>query len=366
MPNSSNIAQLIQGAANVVRQQDLRSVLLETVATAMELTGAQYGALGVIGDHGTLVEFHHLGLDPGIAKNVGSLPKGSGVLGTLIHKSETVRIEKISDHPDSVGFPLHHPEMGAFLGVPVRLGDAVYGNLYLTEKENGFTSEDEEVVEALAVVAGSAVSSERLHARLRNVAVVEDRERIARDLHDAIIQDLFAVGLSLQGLGMRVDDNSTQAAIEDAVQRLDEAITSLRQFIFGLRPAIWSNRHLHTELGEALRQLSDPYSAEVKLALSDVGSLNDDTFDHLIAMTRELVSNALRHGDPTLVHVSLDRFGEAIEVLVSDDGTGFDQTTQRRGMGLGNLRERAEAVGADLTIDSTPGTGTKASIRVNS
>lgn len=365
MTDPSNIAGLIQGAANVVRQEDLRSVLFETVATAMSLTGAQYGALGVIGEHGTLVEFHHLGLEPGVAKEIGPLPTGGGVLGTLIHETETVRIDKISDHPDSFGFPANHPEMDSFLGVPVRLGDSVYGNLYLTEKTGGFSASDQDVVEALAIVAGSAVSSERLHARLRSVAVVEDRERIARDLHDAIIQDLFAVGLSLQGLGMRVEDVPTRSALEDAVHRLDEAITSLRQFIFGLRPAVWSDRHLHAELADALGQLSAPYSAQLNLDLCDVGTIDHELLDHLIAMARELVSNALRHAQPSTVHVSIDRFGEVIELLISDDGSGFDQDIATHGMGLGNLDERARAVGATLKIDSAEGQGTKASIRVS-
>lgn len=363
-PNATSVASLVQGAANVVRQEDLRSVLLETVATAMALTGAKYGALGVIGDHGTLVEFHHLGLKSGEAKKIGPLPTGGGVLGTLIHRAETVRIPKISEHTDSLGFPEHHPAMNTFLGVPVRMGDEVFGNLYLTEKAEEFTDEDQTIVEALAVVAGSAISSERLHARLRSVAVVEDRERIARDLHDAIIQDLFAVGLSLQGLGMSVEDKHTAAALEDAVVRLDEAITSLRQFIFGLRPSIWSDRSLHSELADDLHRLSSPYSAKVNLQLRDVGQVESDLVDHLLAMVSELASNALRHGRPNELIVSLDRFGEEIEIMVEDDGTGFDPDKPSKGMGRRNLEERASQIGAKLTVVSEPGNGARASVRV--
>jgi len=364
-PNSSSVAALVQAAASVVRQADLRSVLLETIGTAMKLTGAKYGALGVIGDHGTLVEFHHLGLKPNEAANIGPLPTGGGVLGTLIHRAETVRIPEISEHTDSLGFPEHHPEMHTFLGVPVRMGEQVFGNLYLTEKAEEFTLEDQTIVEALAVVAGSAISSERLHARLRSVAVVEDRERIARDLHDAIIQDMFAVGLSLQGLGMRVEDSQTTAALEDAVVRLDEAITSLRQFIFGLRPSIWSDRSLHSELADDLNQLSSAYSTNLKLHLRDVGHIDSDLVDHLLAMVRELASNALRHARPTELIVSLDRFGEEIEIIVEDDGVGFDTAKLSNGMGRRNLEERASQIDAKYIVVSEPGGGARASVRVS-
>lgn len=363
MTDTASISDLIQGAANVVRQEGLRAVLLETVETAMSLTGARYGALGVIGEHGVLADFYHVGLAPGTAKRIGPLPTGRGVLGTLIQKSQTVRLKRIQDHVDSFGFPEHHPEMESFLGVPVRLADQVYGNLYLTEKPGGFTEEDEHIVESLAIIAGSAVSSARLNARMHKVAVVEDRERIARDLHDAIIQDLFAVGLSLQGLGMRVRDDPTREALEDAVQRLDEAISSLRQFIFGLRPPLWADRSLHTELGEMLDQLSAPHSAALQLELSDVGSLEGDLIDQLVQIVRELGSNALRHAHATELLVSLDRFGDDICIGVTDNGIGFDPATVERGMGLDNLQARAIQIDASIDIVSEAGRGTEVTIR---
>ena len=132
--------------------------------------------------------------------------------------------------------------MTTFLGVPVRAGDSVFGNLYLTEKAGGFTQDDEQLVEALAAIAGSAIASLRLQQKLRRLAVVEDRERIARDLHDAIIQDLFAVGLVLQGLASRMDEPHDRHDMEEAVERLDSAITELRRFIFDLKPPVWHDR----------------------------------------------------------------------------------------------------------------------------
>ena len=154
----------------------------------------QYGALGVIGEHGTLVEFLHAGMEPRIVAKIGAPPKGHGVLGTITKAGKTIRLDDISEHPDSVGFPEHHPEMEAFLGVPVTVAGEVYGNLYLTGKEGGFTDAGRGRRRRSRRDRGVGAANGALQRRLRRVAVIEDRERIARDLHDAIIQDLFAVG----------------------------------------------------------------------------------------------------------------------------------------------------------------------------
>ena len=157
MPPNLDLTALIAAASEVVGESDLVDVLNKTVETAMQLTGAQYGAMGVIGEHGTLIEFLHQGMDSEVAAKVGPLPTGKGVLGALIRDAQPIRLDRISEHPDSYGFPDHHPVMDSFLGVPIRLGDQVFGNLYLTEKDGGpFTEDDERVVASLALVAGSS------------------------------------------------------------------------------------------------------------------------------------------------------------------------------------------------------------------
>ena len=132
---------------------------------------------------------------------IGDLPEGHGILGLLILDAQPLRLPDLREHPDSSGFPPHHPPMRSFLGVPVRVRDEVFGNLYLTDKTTAevFTDVDEELVVGLAAAAGVAIENARLHARVQEFALVEDRERIARDLHDTVIQRLFATGLSLQG-----------------------------------------------------------------------------------------------------------------------------------------------------------------------
>ena len=228
-------------------------------------TGARYGAVGIIGEHGTLVDFIPVGMDEDDIKRISHYPRGTGVLGTIARHGVTLRLDEVSDHPDSVGFPENHPLMHTFLGVPVRVGERVFGNLYLAEKPGGFTADDETTAELLAVTAGAAVATLRLQERLRRAALQEDRERIARDLHDSIIQDLFAIGLSLQtAMGhIEHDTETVQSRMSDAVDRLDDTISSLRRYIFDLRPPVWARLSLSTELRRLVTELSEPYGVEV-------------------------------------------------------------------------------------------------------
>jgi signal transduction histidine kinase len=356
---ASRLAQMVEGAAAVAGQTDLTAVLWTTVETAMDLTGATYGALGVIGEHGTLIQFLHVGIDPDLTARIGDPPRGRGVLGTITRVATTVRVDRLSDHPDYVGFPDSHPTMETFLGVPIKIGDSVFGNLYLTEKPAGFTVDDEALVEALAVIAGSAIATARLQRRLRRVAVVEDRERIARDLHDAIIQDLFAVGLSLQALGQSIQDDVARGGLDEAVGRLDDSIAALRRYIFDLRPPVWTRRNLRLELSDMVGQLAGPYGADVEVRVSSgAADLAGTTVDDALQMIREALSNALRHSGASTISVTIEEAADRVLITVSDDGDGFDPTTVQKGMGLDNLRSRADKARGTTTIKTSPGQGT--------
>lgn len=352
---------LVEAAASVAGQVELSTLLRATVQTGMQVTGARYGALGVLGEHGSVVDFVHEGMDPAIARDIGHLPRGSGVLGTITRSDSAVRIDDISHHEDAVGFPDAHPLMTTFLGVPVRVGDRVFGNLYLTDKEGGFTADDEKVVDFLAVTAGTAISTLRMQERLRRAALQEDRERIARDLHDSIIQDLFAVGLGLQAATTRIEEDEpmVRAQLDSAIDKLDDTISALRRYIFDLRPPVWARPSFSSELARLLEELASPHSVEVGLDFDCPPEIPGAPIaDDLFAVIKESVSNALRHARPTAVDVRIVCEGEIVRASISDDGRGFDTDEASDGFGLANMAERIERSHGSLFIDSVPGKGT--------
>jgi signal transduction histidine kinase len=229
--------QLLDTFLAVAAGLDLPAVLDRIVTTAVELVDARYGALGILDPSGTRVdEFVAVGVDDDTRAAIGRLPEGHGILGTLISDARPLRLPDLGQHPDSYGFPPHHPEMRSFLGVPISIRGAPYGNLYLTDKAGGalFTQQDEDLVVALASVAAVAVDNARLHQRVTDLAVLEDRERIARELHDTVIQRLFAIGLSLQASLPMVEDAGAAARLETVVDDLDETVRQVRAVIFDL------------------------------------------------------------------------------------------------------------------------------------
>ena len=202
---------LLQAVLAIGSDLDLEAMLHRIVESAVELVGARYGALGILDEAGVgLAQFLTVGVDDDTHHAIGHLPEGHGILGVLIADPRPLRLPDLRAHPDSFGFPPHHPPMRSFLGVPIKIRDQVFGNLYLTDKVDAaeFSELDEELVVGLASAAAVAVDNARLHVTVQSLALVHDRERIARDLHDTVIQRLFATGLSLQGTVRLVGDNA--------------------------------------------------------------------------------------------------------------------------------------------------------------
>ena len=497
----SETRALLDAVTALSSDLDLGSVLSRIVEVATRLTDAEYGALGVIGPNDTLVEFVTTGLAESTRVQIGDLPHGRGILGLLIHEPETIRLDDLSAHPASVGFPPHHPPMSTFLGVPVRIRGTVFGNLYLTEKRGGasFDDADADLVEALARTAGFVVENARAYglserrrrwletsaelsaalqppvdprsamayvaraaramSRARGVAVVglgharavsvepvdaatidaaldelgmvtdaenhpwqqvgalhalsiplrahlaeggllvalfdepspdvedrellvsladqaalaldraqavenreqlavmTDRERIARDLHDVVIQRLFATGLQLQGISLMADDPRVAARIEASVDELDTTIREIRQTIFelqsreggSLRAALLELAHEYaTVLGFAPRvRTSGPVDTVV----------TDEVQAHVLAVAREALSNAARHASATAVGVEVSVDAHEVVLTVSDDGVGLP--ADRIESGLRNARLRAEELGGGLDLGANTPRGTR-------
>ncbi len=358
--DAEQLKTLVKAAAAVAGAVDLHEVLKTAVEMAQQTTGAKYAALGVRNQHGTLEEFIHAGMSPEMAEHVGSLPIGKGLLGRLITHPETIVVDDLRGHEDFAGFPAHHPIMENFLGVPITAGERVFGNFYLTDKKNGFTRSDETMVEALAAIVGSAVSAAQLNDRIRRMALVEDRERIARDLHDAVIQELFAVGLSLQAMMASITDERMIARVDQAVLGIDEAIDALRGFIFDLRSVGATVIDPDRTVRRLVLRLVANTQIEALIEVNGVNPAEADVFDDALQVIRESVSNAVRHAGAGTIQVIVEGRDDAIRVRVTDDGRGFDPETVSRGMGLDNLAERIRLRGGALDIHTGNGTAVEA------
>ncbi len=508
-PELSGSAQaLLEAVMAISSDLDLRSVLTRIVEAATQLTDAQYGALGVIGSSGDLVEFVTTGIDDDVRAEIGDLPRGRGILGLLIDEPEAIRLDDLSAHPKSTGFPAHHPPMTTFLGVPVRIRGTVFGNLYLTEKHGGapFTPQDELLVEALASAAGFVIENARayglserrrqwleatatltdalqppvelgralrqitqtarsvsgaraaavlglgdgdrkrtvtaddadadrvaaaldaitgtagigagpdplelaadgltavvipLRAQLagngvlvalfdadasrqdieerelltsfadqaalaldraeavsdrEELAVISDRERIARDLHDVVIQRLFATGLQLQGISMLATNPEVLERLEKAVGDLDLTIRDIRGTIFELQ-----NRQtgsLRTELRTLVRDYVPVlgFTPTVRTSGPVDTAVPTRVREQLLPVLREAISNIARHALADQAEIELHVGDREIRLSVVDDGTGFVDGSSESG--LRNARRRATMLGGTLEIGRLEPRGT--------
>jgi signal transduction histidine kinase len=287
---------------------------------------------------------------------IGHTPRGRGILGLLITHPQTVRIADLMTHPASFGFPPGHPPMHSFLGVPVRVRGSVFGNLYLTEKQNEpeFTTEDEELVSSLAAAAGLEIENARMSQQIQQMAVYEDRNRIAQDLHDLVIQSLFATGMTLESIARKAAVPAEDAEkLRSAADELDKTIKQIRQSIYALTSmtdAVTLRRRVMHEVEAYASLLGTTPSITFEGAVDSL--VNDGIAEQLIAVLRELLSNAMRHAQATSLSVSVQVEDSHLVLTVIDNGVGIAQTARRSG--LENLRRRAESLGGVFTAE--PGT----------
>ncbi len=528
---------LIEAGLVLSSELSLPVVLQRIVDLATRLTGARYGALGVTGPGGRIVEFVTAGVSERERAAIGHPPQGHGILGLLIRDPRPLRLARISDDPRAIGFPPGHPVMHSFLGAPLMAHGRVFGNVYLADKEGGaeFSDEDERTLSVLASQAGIAIANARLYedtqrrqrwleavrevtgsilagaestevlrlvarrARelvggdvstivaehegqtdplrvlasdghrademlgaevplrgslsgevvrngvavavadaaedphgsqplvwlrdigpavllplvvrgrpfgtlavgrlrgrppigeedrrlvetfaeqaslaiefgraqedLKRLALMEDRERIAKELHDGVIQSLFAVGMGLQGTAILASDDELAQRIEGAVEDLDRVIRDLRNYIFGLRPGILADRQLDEALQHLAREFEEKTGVVtvVDIDREVAAELSGNAAD-LVQLTREALSNVGRHAAASTVRVSLSRAEGGALLCVDDDGQGFDLAeVDGRGSGLRNIRERTSALGGEVRIASIPSEGTTVEFRI--
>jgi len=365
-----SLRQLLDAVLTVGSDLDLPSMLDRIVHSAVDLVDATYGALGVLDDTGTrLSQFITVGIDDDTHRSIGNLPEGHGILGLLIVDAKPLRLPDLTEHPDSYGFPPNHPPMQSFLGVPIRLRDEVFGNLYLTDKKTGkvFTDVDEELAVGLAAAAGVAIENARLHTKLHELALVEDRERIARDLHDTVIQRLFATGMSLQGAArlIQTDPVAARGRVDGAVDDLDVTVKRIRTAIFELEQDRINDDGLRHEVLALVRQAAGSLGFEPRVLLDgpvDTG-VDQGVGAELKATLQEALSNVARHALASRVDVEV-RVGDDVCLRVVDDGVGPPGAETQRGNGLVNMAARAKRLGGTLDLAPGPEAGTILTWRV--
>jgi signal transduction histidine kinase len=362
--------RLLDAVVDVGAGLDLPAILRQVVEAATDLVGAEYGALGVLDPTGTRLEdFITVGVPQSQRERIGDLPHGHGILGLIIDGDEPVRLDDLRRHPDRFGFPEGHPPMRSFLGVPIRIRDRTFGDLYLTEKRGGgsFTDADEELVIGLAAAAGVAIENARLHDRVGRLALADDRARIGRDLHDTVIQRLFATGLALQGAQVLclADPNEAARRIGAAVDDLDLTVKHIRSVIFGLDASRRGERGIRDRVLALCQEAAGPLGFGPRVAFD--GPVDTLVPEHvesdLLATLREALANAARHAQARTVDVRVHASTEEIELTVRDDGTG-GAAARRGGRGLRSMHTRAERLGGSCAIEDGPDGGTHLTWRV--
>lgn len=362
-PLPDAVQRLLDAVVSVGSELSLPVVLRRITKAAAHLVDARYAALGVIDpDHGTLAEFITEGLDEATIERIGDEPKGHGLLGLLIVDPRPLRLDDLSTHPDSFGFPPAHPPMTSFLGVPLRVRGEVFGNLYLCDKRDGtsFTELDEQLAVGLASAAGVAIESARLHARVGDLLVVEDRERIARDLHDTVIQRIFATGLVLQGIAARMEDAVLAERLQSAVDDLDDTVRHIRTTIFELTRPRLPGRSLRQELIDLAAETAEASGIDPAVTFDGPVDLTvgPELAEHLLATAREALTNAVKHAHTPRIEVVVTARAGLLTLQVLDEGSGLPAELRAEGRGLHNLRSRAEQLGGSMVVETRPTGGT--------
>ncbi|HEX6220809.1 MAG TPA: GAF domain-containing sensor histidine kinase [Acidimicrobiia bacterium] len=367
---------LIQAGITLASELSLPTVLQKIVELACSVADAKYGALGVLGPGGSLEEFITTGISPEQRQAIGRLPVGMGVLGLLISDARPLRLTRIQDDPHSVGFPPDHPPMTSFLGVPVMVRGTLYGNLYLTEKRGGseFTEMDETAVVTLAAQAGVAIENARLFEEAQQKLAWEERNRLARELHDSVSQALFSMTLQVRALQLALDKREEdRSLLAERVERLSEltqgALAEMKSLIFELRPEALREEGLVNAIQKHAEGLAAREELGVELDISaPPWPLPPDFEEQVFRIAQEALSNVVKHAaaEKVVVRLAVDDAAEELMLEVSDNGIGFDPTVRQPGhLGLGTMRERTERLGGRIYIDTEQKKGTTVRVVVS-
>ena len=347
------------------------ALLQKMVDAARELVHARYAALGIPDGEGGFEQFITSGMSDAQIAAIGPLPRTHGLLGAMLEDPAPFRTQDIKQDPRFIGWPDAHPSMGSFLGVPIVSKGAIIAAFYLTDKSHHgqFSESDQSIIEMLAAHAAIAIENARLYERSRELSVIEERNRLARDLHDSVSQTLFSVVLNAESAVTMLDRDGPDARpqLEKVRDLAREALQEMRSLIFELRPAELEADGLVATLGKHVEVLRRVGHIEIEFAVRGDRRLARDVEQGLFRIAQEALNNTMKHAQARHVMVSIDLQGAAARLHVKDDGSGFNPSSpgvRSKRLGLTSMRERAEAMNGELRIDSAPGAGTEVRVEV--
>ena len=367
---SSATEALSDAVLAIAAEHAVEPVLQKLVDAARELAGARYAAIGVPDGDGGFARFITAGMSDELVASLGPLPRTHGLLGAMLESAEPYRTHDVRQDPRFRGWwPAAHPSMASFLGVPIVSAGAIVGAFYLTDKQDEatFSDGDQALIETFAAHAALALENARLHERSRELSIVEERNRLARELHDAVTQKLFGVVLAAESgsalLRRDVDEAAAQLALVRDLAR--EAMEELRSVIVHLRPAALESEGLAAALAKHVDVLRRAHAREIGLEVEGDAAVPAAIEGDVFRIAQEALHNALRHAGASNITVRLRCEPGRVELVVSDDGAGFDRAAVRsRHLGLTTMAERARAAGGSLEIDTAPGAGTTVRLEV--
>ena len=381
---AQTLRRLLDVALALGAERRTEPMLQRILAAARELAGAEYAAIGVPDGDGGFALFLTSGVDAETWDRIGALPRTHGVLGAILYSPEAIRMPDITEDPRFGYYPRHHPVMRSFLGVPIVAGGEVLAELYLAEKIGAaeFTEDDERVVGMLAAHAALTVATAQRTERARELSVAEERNRLARDLHDSVTQTLFSLSLAAESAialrgpngaggpdGAGAPEGGKLAEQLDRVRLLSAtALTELRSLVETLRPPDVDAEGLAAALRKRVALLRRVHDTPIELTVHGGARRPTRTVAReVLQVANEALANALQHAGADRIEVTLEIAERLVRLEVADDGVGFDRAEVRRSsgrFGLTSMRERAEALGGVLRVETEPGMGTVVRLEV--
>ena len=366
------LAAVTEAVLGVAGDLSLDTVLQRLVDAARGLVDARYAALGTPDDRDGFDRFITSGMSAAEIESMGPLPRTHGLLGAMLVDPAPFRTDDVTADARFRGWwPATHPRMRSFLGVPIAFRGDVIGAFYLTDKVGApsFTAADEEVVTLLAAHAAVLIEHARLFEESRELSVLDERNRLARDLHDAMTQTLFSLRLTLEAAASSVASDAGGAAphLDEARSLVEAAFRELRSLIFELRPAALATDGLAETLRKHLDVVGRTHRLAVAVRAEGERRPPPEVEAALFRIVQEAVNNVVRHARASSVEVVLRLGPESASVTVTDDGRGFDpaaRSIRSRRLGLTSMKERAQAAGGRLTVESLPGAGTTVRVEV--